>query len=59
MAAVPVGIGARLPELAEAADLTLVQATVAIQHLEVRRQVSCASRLLGGVTHLLYARTAA
>jgi hypothetical protein len=58
-AVVPVGIGAPLPDLAEAADLTIARATLAINLLEGVGAVSCARRLAGSRTIELFSRAAA
>jgi hypothetical protein len=59
LAVVPVGIGAPLPDLAEAADLTIARATLAINLLKGAGAVSCARRLAGSRTIDLFSRAAA
>ncbi len=59
LAVVPEGIGAPLPDLAEAADLTMARATQAIKLLEQRHLVICARRLAGSTTIPLFSRVAA
>ena len=59
LAVVPVGLGAPLPDLAEAADLTIAAATGAIKVLEDRHLITRARKLAGTRTIELFARVAA